>query len=250
VTISGTASDVGGVVAGVEVSTDGGATWHPAMGLANWNYGWTTGAGGSVTIRSRAVDDTGNLESPSAGVTVNVGTQPTSTPTATATPTPTPTRTPMSGPTSTPTLTPTATPTPRAGAQTLTFDDLSSPNRVLNGQYPTGLADWGTNVWWLSSPWGMFTTNSVSFNGSGLTSGSITFLSPRRLVQLDAYNGGTGSSTITLACPGQPTRSVVIAANQLLTIATNWTATCSSLTITSTNGWWTNFDNMAIDAGP
>ena len=32
VTISGTATDAGGAVAGVEVSTDGGTTWHPATG--------------------------------------------------------------------------------------------------------------------------------------------------------------------------------------------------------------------------
>jgi hypothetical protein len=37
-TISGTASDVGGVVAGVEVSTDGGSTWHPATGTTSWTY--------------------------------------------------------------------------------------------------------------------------------------------------------------------------------------------------------------------
>ena len=35
VTITGTATDAGGgVVAGVEVSTDGGATWHPANGTS------------------------------------------------------------------------------------------------------------------------------------------------------------------------------------------------------------------------
>ena len=28
------------VVAGVEVSTDGGATWHPATGTTNWSYSW------------------------------------------------------------------------------------------------------------------------------------------------------------------------------------------------------------------
>src|SRR4051812_44324773 len=39
VTVAGTASDTGGgVVAGVEVSTDGGATWHPATGRASWTY--------------------------------------------------------------------------------------------------------------------------------------------------------------------------------------------------------------------
>ena len=41
VTITGTATDTGGgVVAGVEVSTDGGATWHRATGTTTWTYTW------------------------------------------------------------------------------------------------------------------------------------------------------------------------------------------------------------------
>ncbi|MFZ3210573.1 MAG: N,N-dimethylformamidase beta subunit family domain-containing protein [Terriglobales bacterium] len=73
VTVQGTATDVGGVVAGVEVSTDNGATWHPATGLASWTYTWTASGNGTATIRSRATDDSGNMETPSAGVTVTVG---------------------------------------------------------------------------------------------------------------------------------------------------------------------------------
>jgi hypothetical protein len=73
VTISGTASDTGGSVAGVEVSVDGGTTWHPASsGTTSWTYSWKTGAPGAVTIKSRAVDDSGYLETPSAGVAVTV----------------------------------------------------------------------------------------------------------------------------------------------------------------------------------
>jgi hypothetical protein len=76
VTVQGTAVDAGGgVVAGVEVSMDGGATWHPAVGRASWSYSGNTASSGSVTIRSRAVDDSGNLETPSAGVSVNVAEQ-------------------------------------------------------------------------------------------------------------------------------------------------------------------------------
>ncbi|HEX2708262.1 MAG TPA: N,N-dimethylformamidase beta subunit family domain-containing protein, partial [Solirubrobacterales bacterium] len=76
-TISGTATDAvgeteGGQVGGVEVSTDGGVSWHPAQGRNSWTYSWTPGAAGSATIKVRAVDDSGNLESPGAGVTVNV----------------------------------------------------------------------------------------------------------------------------------------------------------------------------------
>lgn len=72
ITISGTAGDVGGQVAGVEVSTDGGTTWHRATGRGNWTYTWDAVGNGSVTIKSRAVDDSGNLETPGAGTTVTV----------------------------------------------------------------------------------------------------------------------------------------------------------------------------------
>jgi hypothetical protein len=73
VTISGTASDAGGVVAGVEVSTDGGSTWHPATGTTSWSYSWNAHGSPTSTITSRAVDDSGNVESSSPSVTVNIG---------------------------------------------------------------------------------------------------------------------------------------------------------------------------------
>jgi hypothetical protein len=76
-TISGTAADTGGgVVGGVEVSVDGGATWRPASGRATWTYAWTPTVAGSVTLRSRAADDSGNLQTPTPGVTVTVGQAP------------------------------------------------------------------------------------------------------------------------------------------------------------------------------
>jgi len=73
VTISGTATDGGGGrVGGVEVSTDGGQTWHPANGRGNWTYSWTASGLGSVQIKARAADDSANLGPASAGVAVNV----------------------------------------------------------------------------------------------------------------------------------------------------------------------------------
>ncbi|WP_424629793.1 DUF4082 domain-containing protein [Bradyrhizobium sp. SYSU BS000235] len=76
--ISGTATDAGGgLIAVVEVSTDGGTTWHRATGFANWTYTWTPLAGGTYTILSRAVDDSVNLETPGVGRTVTVDSLPT-----------------------------------------------------------------------------------------------------------------------------------------------------------------------------
>ncbi len=72
VTVTGTASDSGGVVGGVEVSVDGGSTWHKAGGTSSWSFSWTPGAPGTTTIKSRAADDSGNIEAPSAGRTVTV----------------------------------------------------------------------------------------------------------------------------------------------------------------------------------
>ena len=53
VTVTGTAADTGGGrVGGVEVSTDDGATWHPANGRENWSYTFTPAAPGPLTLRS------------------------------------------------------------------------------------------------------------------------------------------------------------------------------------------------------
>lgn len=60
VTVSGTATDVGGQVAGVEVSLDGGTTWHPATGRASWSYTGTVTGSGQTTLQVRATDDSAN----------------------------------------------------------------------------------------------------------------------------------------------------------------------------------------------
>ena len=79
VTVTGTCSDVGGLVAGIEISTDG-STWHPASttsfnsssgSLTGWTYNWSPLATGSNTIRARAIDDSLNIGA-AASVTVTV----------------------------------------------------------------------------------------------------------------------------------------------------------------------------------
>ena len=73
VTVTGTASDMGGGrVAGVEVSTDGGSTWRRAQGREAWSFSWTPNTVGTAVLRSRAVDDSGRLETPAAGRAVTV----------------------------------------------------------------------------------------------------------------------------------------------------------------------------------
>jgi hypothetical protein len=146
------------------------------------------------------------------------------------------------------TATRTGTPTP-SSLQTVTFDDKAGQDQALNGQYPSGVINWGSGNWYHSAPWGPFTTKSISFRTSSVTSRTFTFVTPRRLIRLTAYNGGGGSSTVTLACAGQTTRQVSVPAGQVVTIDTGWTGTCTTVTIGSTNGWNTNFDTLVYAAG-
>ncbi|WP_297626896.1 DUF4082 domain-containing protein [Nocardioides sp.] len=61
VTVTGTASDVGGRVAGVEVSLDAGETWHAATGTTSWSYTTLQRGVGAVSVRARAMDDSANI---------------------------------------------------------------------------------------------------------------------------------------------------------------------------------------------
>jgi hypothetical protein len=62
VTVRGTAADTGGGrVGAVEISTDGGTTWHPASGRESWTYVWRPSAPGQQTILARSADDSANL---------------------------------------------------------------------------------------------------------------------------------------------------------------------------------------------
>jgi hypothetical protein len=71
--ITGTATDTGGgVVAAVEVSLDGGTTWHRATGTTSWSYSGSLGGTGTQSIMVRASDDSGNVQTTPTSQSVNV----------------------------------------------------------------------------------------------------------------------------------------------------------------------------------
>ncbi len=155
------------------------------------------------------------------------------------------------GPTNTPFPTPTSGPTPtQSPIQTIDFDTNIGGHTVeapLNGQYPTSVIDWGTNSWYLSGAYNVDSTNSVTFNGAGVTSAVLNFVSPRKLVSIKAF--GNSGTTVTINCPdnsNNPTITSTTIANQWNVINTNWSQTCSQVRIQAGNGWTTNFDDMVI----
>ena len=133
-----------------------------------------------------------------------------------------------------------------ANQQTVTFDDAPVRNAVLNGQYPAGLIDWGSGVWFANNAVGKFKTRNLKLNGTSRRTGTFAFLAPRRVVSLDVLNRGSSSTTVSLACPGQATASMVINPSVITTLRTNWTANCSPVTVSVGNGN-TLFDNLVID---
>lgn len=196
--------------------------------------------GGFFKERAAAYYAAGAMPLPFVGAAPS----PTGTPPPQATATPTRTPSPL---TATPTRTPAAsTATPTSGVIRVTFDDRAGQNTGLNGQYPNGVIDWGSGRWYHSGPWLQFTTKSLSFRNATINSASFTLPTPRRLVSLRAFNGGTAAATVTLSCQGQPTTQVTLAASQVVTIATSWTDVCSSITIATTNNWMTNFDDLVL----
>ncbi|WP_367138314.1 DUF4082 domain-containing protein [Saccharothrix sp. HUAS TT1] len=69
--VTGTAADVDGLVAAVEVSVDGGTTWRAASGTTDWAFDWWPLLPGEHVVRVRAIDDSLNT-GPAAEVPVTV----------------------------------------------------------------------------------------------------------------------------------------------------------------------------------
>jgi O-glycosyl hydrolase len=146
-----------------------------------------------------------------------------------------------------PSAVPAAPPAAPTGSTTVDYSGYSDVNRNLDGQLPVGVIDWGSGNWYLAGPYAQFTQNSISFR-EGPTSASFKFVSPRRLLRLDADNGGKQDTTVSLSCDGGPPVQTMVPSNSIVTISTGWTRACTTVTVGSTNGWDTNFANFVIDS--
>ena len=221
-TITGTASDAGGgVVGGVEVSTDGGMTWHPANGRGSWTYTWTPLTAGSIQLLSRAVDDSGNLETPSQGVTVNVPRPPISIDTQAS----------KDGSTASSTISTSAFSTSASNELLLAFistDYVSGSNTTVTGVSGAGLtwalvartnAQSGTSEIWRAFAPSQLNSVTVTATLSQSVSSSmtvVTFIG----VNTSGTNGSgaIGATKSGSASSGAPTAALVTTGNNSLVI--------------------------------
>ncbi|RKG71770.1 DUF4082 domain-containing protein [Corallococcus sp. CA054B] len=129
----------------------------------------------------------------------------------------------------------------------VTFDGFDGADEAITG--PRGPFYFVQDKWYLGSPWGGFSTKSISFNGGGVNQGQLNLYGARTIVGLDAFTWDTGA-TLTLSCFNQPTRTFNLTAGQVTHVVTNWQGSCSSVTFATSNGWDTNFDNIELSPLP
>ncbi|WP_244237953.1 DUF4082 domain-containing protein [Corallococcus terminator] len=125
-----------------------------------------------------------------------------------------------------------------------TFDAADGPITGIHGPFY-----FVYNYWYLASPWGGFTTKSISFNGAGMYQGELSIHGTRTVVGLDAFTWDAGA-TLTVSCFNQPTRTFTLTQGQVTHVVTNWQGTCPYVTLATSNGWDTNFDNIELSPLP
>jgi hypothetical protein len=127
--------------------------------------------------------------------------------------------------------------------------DFDNPHRmalsVLEGEYPTGLIDWGKDTWSIHVPGGKFPTFNISLKDPAQTQASFAFPVPLIFAGIDAYNGGIKAAVIHLRSPQLREQSYTLQPGELLRIRTDWRDPSSSIELTFENGEGLQFDNLA-----
>jgi hypothetical protein len=128
----------------------------------------------------------------------------------------------------------------------VTFDDPHLPAGTrLDGQYPSGVIDWGTDQWRINVPEGAFGTFNLALTDPKAASARFRFNSPRIFVGLDVYNGGASEATLTVHSPEFRETSFIVKPGELRRIRTGWNDPTTSVTFDLKNGEGLRFDNIA-----
>jgi hypothetical protein len=128
----------------------------------------------------------------------------------------------------------------------VTFDDPHLPAAThLEGQYPSGVIDWGTDQWRINVPEGAFGTFNLALTDPKAASAQFRFDSPRIFVGLDVYNGGATEATLAIHSPEFREQSFTIKPGELRRIRTGWIDSSSSVIFDLKNGEGLRFDNIA-----
>ncbi len=133
-----------------------------------------------------------------------------------------------------------------APPQYITFDDPHlAAGTVLNGEYPSGMIDWGTDAWRINVPEGGFGTFNLALTDAKAKAAEFRFYWPRIFVGVDVYNGGPSDATVTIHSPEIREVSFTIKPGQLQRLRTGWRDASSKVIFELKNGEGLRFDNLA-----
>ncbi len=128
----------------------------------------------------------------------------------------------------------------------VTFDDPHLPaGTLLQGQYPSGVIDWGTDVWRINVPEGGFGTFNLAIAEPKAKTAKFQFYWPRVFVGVDVYNGGTSDAKVTIHSPEIREMSFTIKPGQVQRLRTGWRDPSTSVVLDIENGESLRFDNLA-----
>ena len=121
-------------------------------------------------------------------------------------------------------------------------------NVVLEGQYPSGVIDWGREAWKVCAPAGRMSTFSLCAADGQATKARFSFLYPRILMRLDVYNPLDRDVTLTIRAPEMRERTFKLKAGQLQRIGTGWVNRASQVSLESEDLAALRFDNLAYSS--
>jgi hypothetical protein len=125
---------------------------------------------------------------------------------------------------------------------TVTFDDISPASPFKRTNY--GGINWSGGIWEVDPAIPTDNTNNASFDSASIMSSTFAFISPKVLISMGIYSNQNQTAMITLSCSGNPNVSKSVTPNNHTTLTTNWTVPCTTVTVTSSNGWNTSLDNI------
>ena len=133
----------------------------------------------------------------------------------------------------------------------ITFDAPHLPaGTALQGQYPSGVIDWGSGEWRIHVPDGAFGTFNLSLADPAAKAAAFSFYAPRIFVGIDVYNGGTSEATVTVHSPELREISYVVKPGELRRIRTGWRDPSSIVAFDLKNAEGLEFDNLAYRFDP
>ncbi len=121
-------------------------------------------------------------------------------------------------------------------------------NVKLQGQYPSGVIDWGDGQWKVCPPAGRMSTFSLGVAEASAQEAHFQFFYPRVLIRLDVYNPLARAVKLTLRAPEIREVSFTLKPGQLQRIRTGWLDRASAVFLESEDLSALRFDNLAYSS--